>query len=170
MKWGSKRSLTCSVSSTLVGPQVRGRDHSQLPDLTTSYMSLSGSVLLCWGLASLVIGGCISAADAGKVIDLVPGFALPHDHDVKAVVVGFDRHINYYKIQYATLCIRCRPRPCCACSPVCAVLDPAPMAMPNSGFENARAWVQQPVSSGLKETACGRLQGEQGLHVHRNEP
>ena len=45
-------------------------------------------------------------ADAGKVVELVPGYALPHDSDVKAVVVGFDRHINYYKIQYATLCIR----------------------------------------------------------------
>jgi phosphoglycolate phosphatase len=25
------------------------------------------------------------------------------------VVVGFDRYINYYKIQYATLCIRENP-------------------------------------------------------------
>ena len=28
---------------------------------------------------------------------------------VAAVVVGFDRHINYHKIQYATLCIRENP-------------------------------------------------------------
>jgi hypothetical protein len=35
----------------------------------------------------------------------VAGFALDHDHNVGAVVVGFDRHINYYKIQYAQLCI-----------------------------------------------------------------
>ena len=28
---------------------------------------------------------------------------------VGAVVVGFDRHINYFKIQYATLCIRENP-------------------------------------------------------------
>lgn len=28
---------------------------------------------------------------------------------VGAVVVGFDRHINYHKIQYATLCISENP-------------------------------------------------------------
>jgi hypothetical protein len=28
---------------------------------------------------------------------------------VAAVVVGFDRHLNYYKIQYATLCISENP-------------------------------------------------------------
>mmetsp|Transcript_42455 Transcript_42455/g.113590 ORF Transcript_42455/g.113590 Transcript_42455/m.113590 type:complete len:335 (-) Transcript_42455:174-1178(-) len=33
------------------------------------------------------------------------GFALEHDRGVGAVIVGFDRNINYYKIQYAQLCI-----------------------------------------------------------------
>ncbi|KAK9803264.1 hypothetical protein WJX72_002819 [[Myrmecia] bisecta] len=47
--------------------------------------------------------------DKGKTIELVPGFALHQDGDVGAVVVGFDRHINYHKIQYATLCIRENP-------------------------------------------------------------
>lgn len=47
--------------------------------------------------------------DAGKVIELKPGFALQHDHDVGAVIVGFDRHFNYYKIQYAQLCINENP-------------------------------------------------------------
>ena len=32
-----------------------------------------------------------------------------HDHDVGAVIVGFDANINYYKIQYAQLCINENP-------------------------------------------------------------
>jgi ribonucleotide monophosphatase NagD (HAD superfamily) len=35
-----------------------------------------------------------------------PGEKLEVDPDVGAVVVGFDRHINYYKIHYATVCLR----------------------------------------------------------------
>ena len=49
------------------------------------------------------IGG---PSDAGKIIDLSPGQKMEHDPDVSAVIVGFDRNVNYYKIQYATLCIR----------------------------------------------------------------
>jgi len=48
------------------------------------------------------IGG---GSDAGKKIALKSGFALPYDKDVGAVIVGFDREINYHKIQYAQLCI-----------------------------------------------------------------
>merc|ERR1711924_389443 len=47
--------------------------------------------------------------DAGKTIDLSPGLRLDQDPDVGAVIVGFDRNINYHKIQYATLCIRDNP-------------------------------------------------------------
>lgn len=39
------------------------------------------------------------------MIKLGPGVKVEHDHDVAAVVVGFDQNINYYKIQYAQLCI-----------------------------------------------------------------
>lgn len=48
-------------------------------------------------------------SDADKKVNLSPGELMEHDHDVGAVVVGFDRNINYYKIQYATLCIRENP-------------------------------------------------------------
>jgi phosphoglycolate/pyridoxal phosphate phosphatase family enzyme len=52
------------------------------------------------------IGG---PADANKVIKLGPGVFVEHDHDVAAVIVGFDSAINYYKIQYAQLCINENP-------------------------------------------------------------
>lgn len=38
-------------------------------------------------------------------IDFGPGVKLDHDHDVGAVVVGGDLEFNYYKIQYAQLCL-----------------------------------------------------------------
>jgi len=47
--------------------------------------------------------------DGDKKIDLSPGNYMEHDKDVGAVIVGFDRFFNYYKIQYATLCLRENP-------------------------------------------------------------
>lgn len=43
--------------------------------------------------------------DAGKEIKLGPGVKIDQDPDVGAVIVGFDSQINYYKLQYAQLCI-----------------------------------------------------------------
>lgn len=60
-------------------------------------------------LDNVGIKHCGGPADAGKTVDLAPGYALPHDADVGAVVVGFDRHINYHKIQTAALCISENP-------------------------------------------------------------
>lgn len=48
------------------------------------------------------IGG---PADANKQPAMGSGDLLQVDENVGAVVVGFDRTINYYKIQYAQLCI-----------------------------------------------------------------
>ncbi|GJP41983.1 hypothetical protein CLOM_g1585 [Closterium sp. NIES-68] len=47
--------------------------------------------------------------DGKKSIDLGLGKYMEHDADVGAVVVGFDRYVNYYKLQYATLCLRENP-------------------------------------------------------------
>lgn len=52
------------------------------------------------------IGG---PADSDKQPDMTSGGRVEHDHEVGAVVVGFDRFINYYKIQYAQLCINENP-------------------------------------------------------------
>uniref|UniRef100_A0A7S2WKD8 Phosphoglycolate phosphatase n=1 Tax=Eucampia antarctica TaxID=49252 RepID=A0A7S2WKD8_9STRA len=48
-------------------------------------------------------------ADADKKPDMGSGGKVDHDHDVGAVIVGFDRNVNYYKIQYAQLCINENP-------------------------------------------------------------
>jgi phosphoglycolate phosphatase len=47
--------------------------------------------------------------DKDKAPDMGPGSMVEHDPDVGAVVVGLDRYINYYKIQYAQLCINENP-------------------------------------------------------------
>jgi len=44
-------------------------------------------------------------ADNDQVPNMGPGGRLEIDPDVGAVIVGFDRNVNYYKIQYAQLCI-----------------------------------------------------------------
>lgn len=48
-------------------------------------------------------------ADANKTIDLKQKCFVEHDKSVGAVVVGIDPNINYYKLQYGTLCIRENP-------------------------------------------------------------
>ncbi|KAE9621993.1 putative phosphoglycolate phosphatase [Lupinus albus] len=37
--------------------------------------------------------------DGGKRIELKPGFLIDHDEDVGAVIVGFHRYFNYFKVQ-----------------------------------------------------------------------
>ena len=46
-----------------------------------------------------------AGADAAKKPDMKPGGKLEIDEDIGAVVVGFDRDVNYYKIQTAQLAI-----------------------------------------------------------------
>ncbi|KAK9091825.1 hypothetical protein Syun_026736 [Stephania yunnanensis] len=47
--------------------------------------------------------------DGKKTVDLKPNCLFEHDKNVGAVVVGLDHYINYYKLQYGTLCIRENP-------------------------------------------------------------
>ncbi|XP_052202938.1 phosphoglycolate phosphatase 2 [Diospyros lotus] len=47
--------------------------------------------------------------DGKKSVQLKPNCLFEHDKSVGAVVVGLDQYINYYKLQYATLCIRENP-------------------------------------------------------------
>lgn len=47
--------------------------------------------------------------DGKKTIQLKSNFLFEHDKNVGAVIVGLDQYINFYKLQYATLCIRENP-------------------------------------------------------------
>ncbi|VAI31130.1 unnamed protein product [Triticum turgidum subsp. durum] len=47
--------------------------------------------------------------DGKKNIMLEANFYFDHDKSVGAVVVGLDQYFNYYKMQYASLCIRENP-------------------------------------------------------------
>ena len=49
------------------------------------------------------VGG---SAHVGMVPDMGKGQKVEVDPDIAAVIVGFDRHVNYYKLQYATVCLR----------------------------------------------------------------
>jgi 4-nitrophenyl phosphatase/phosphoglycolate phosphatase len=64
-----------------------------------------GEVGICQELDLIGVPHLGGPGDAGKQPDMGPGGSLEIDPDVGAVVVGFDRTINYYKIQYAQLAI-----------------------------------------------------------------
>ena len=68
-----------------------------------------GEVGICDELDLIGVPYIGGPADAEKQPDMGSGGFLDHDSDVGAVIVGFDRYINYYKIQYAQLCINENP-------------------------------------------------------------
>lgn len=64
-----------------------------------------GEVGICEELDLIDIPWIGGPLDNDKAPDMGPGGMLHQDKDVGAVIVGFDRTVNYYKIQYAQLCI-----------------------------------------------------------------
>ena len=64
-----------------------------------------GEIGICQELDLIGVPYIGGPDDAGKQPDMGPGGKMMVDPDVGAVIVGFDRYVNYYKIQYAQLCI-----------------------------------------------------------------
>jgi len=85
-------------------------------------------------------------SDAGKKIELKSGYALPHDESVGAVIVGFDREINYHKIQYAQLCINENP----GCEFIATNLDAV------THLTDAQEWAGNGAMAGAIKGCTGR--------------
>lgn len=68
-----------------------------------------GEIGICEELDLIGVPHIGGPSDEGKVPPMGPGDKLEHDEDVGGVIVGFDRHINYHKIQTAQLCINENP-------------------------------------------------------------
>lgn len=68
-----------------------------------------GEIGICEELDLIGVPWIGGPQDKDKVPNMGPGDIVEHDHDVAAVIVGFDRHINYHKIQTAQLCINENP-------------------------------------------------------------
>jgi len=64
-----------------------------------------GEIGICEELDLIDVPWIGGPDDKGKEPNMGSGGMLEIDEDVGAVIVGFDRNINYYKIQYAQLCI-----------------------------------------------------------------
>jgi len=64
-----------------------------------------GEIGICQELDLIGVPYIGGPDDEGKQPNMGSGGRLEIDEDVGAVIVGFDRHINYYKIQYAQLAI-----------------------------------------------------------------
>jgi len=64
-----------------------------------------GEVGICEELDNIQVPWIGGPQDGDKQPEMGPGGRLEIDEDVGAVIVGFDRYVNYYKIQYAQLCI-----------------------------------------------------------------
>eukprot|EP00527_Entomoneis_sp_CCMP2396_P008424 CAMPEP_0198146362 /NCGR_PEP_ID=MMETSP1443-20131203/29045_1 /TAXON_ID=186043 /ORGANISM="Entomoneis sp., Strain CCMP2396" /LENGTH=356 /DNA_ID=CAMNT_0043810303 /DNA_START=217 /DNA_END=1287 /DNA_ORIENTATION=- len=72
---------------------------------TNKKVYVIGEVGICEELDLIGVPYIGGPADNDKQPDMGPGGKMEIDEDVGAVIVGFDRMVNYYKIQYAQLAI-----------------------------------------------------------------
>lgn len=93
-------------------------DADKKVELKPGYFLEQDKDVMAWGRMSMLC--CVVLCSVIKKHDQLMRFCWfalmmiclhthTHTTQVGAVVVGFDRHINYHKIQYATLCIRENP-------------------------------------------------------------
>lgn len=68
-----------------------------------------GEVGICEELDLINVPWSGGPEDNGKVPDMGKGGKIEQDKDIGAVIVGFDRNVNYFKIQTAQLCINENP-------------------------------------------------------------
>jgi phosphoglycolate/pyridoxal phosphate phosphatase family enzyme len=80
-------------------------EQSNFPTDGSKKVYVIGEVGICEELDLIGIPHLGGPADSDKVANMGSGGRLEVDPDVGAVIVGFDRDVNYYKIQYAQLCI-----------------------------------------------------------------
>lgn len=80
-------------------------EQSKFPTDGSKKVYIIGEVGICEELDLVGIPHIGGPADSDKTPNMGPGGRLEVDPDVGAVIVGFDRNVNYYKIQYAQLCI-----------------------------------------------------------------
>lgn len=73
--------------------------------VTNKKLYVIGEVGICKELDLIGVPYLGGPADKDSVADMGPGGMLHVDESVGAVVVAFDRNVNYYKIQYTQLCI-----------------------------------------------------------------
>jgi len=85
-------------------------------------------------------------ADADKKPSMGAGDRVDHDPEVGAVIVGFDKHFNYFKIQYAQLCLNQNP----GCQFIATNLDQA------TNFTDAQLWASNGAMVGAIKGCTGR--------------
>ncbi|MED6188624.1 Phosphoglycolate phosphatase 2 [Stylosanthes scabra] len=85
--------------------------------------------------------------DSNKTVDLKQNIFFEHDKSVGAVVVGIDPNINYYKLQYGTLCVRENPG--------CLFI-----ATNRDAVGHMTAWQEWPGAGCMVAAMCGSTQKE----------